>query len=1488
MTETSTPDRWRLHRAGVVNVWQYGEQEFDLSGGRVIFKGANGSGKSRTLELLLPLCLDGDLRHMGCKGFDTVSMRRLMLDHYEGGPNRIGYAWVELRRVTLSGEEFLTSGVGVKAAKSAGQISDSWRFVTPARVGHDVRLLGDDRVPLGPGALREALGAEHVHAGMEAFQGRVAEAVYGIREAHRYGDLLHLQRTLRNPDVGLKVLAGHLEQLLSDALPPLDPDVVARTAAGLDNLEGIRGNIVRLRRAHAALEEFLTGYRGYALDRLRTRGTALRETGRKLARAERGRDDLARRLTEGDADLTAAKRERDDAERRIAELDAELAELKSSPQYQALSELEDKARAVAALRKETEAALAHAAGSREQEAAAAETVRRALVALGRVAEGAREHADEAAAGLDQAGLGEALGPPPVPPEPTLGEVTDTVLTSADPQAAEQEIHRPVPPTAQPEDLRAAAAEAAERAGRAREAAAGRRPMITALRDEARRLAIAADRLDALRAAAGRAVGRAAEAETARGTATEAAEAAAREWAAEVAQWAAEGPLAGLPVGTLPAVPETPGPDDARRLQREIRTALTPPAEAAARTVADAEATLAALERRQAETHAELAAVRDKRDADQAAPPRTAPAPATRDPATGAPFYRLVDFAPGLTDPDRAGLEAALQASGLLDAWIPAPDGNPEASAASRSGSPSTGTADCDGATGPEAASALEPTAPDDGAHPATTSETARAALTGPGARSALEPAVLDADPRFAGANGAARGDVFAAPAQDAPSGPAGTLAELLVPAVPPDSPVDEETVAALLRSVRVGITGATGAADATGIKGSAGIADAAGAPDVSGGIGTAGTAVGMDGTWRTGVLRGGHVKAAAEFVGAGARAAARERRAGELEARLAELAVEVDEARRRLAEAEEVRGEWRTCLDALPDPSPLITAEAAVQARTAAATDARTAAETAEAEHATAQAAWQAEHGEHVRRAATAGLPAHAEDLQEAHDAVQRAVSALDRLHAALTQGHDAALQDLSAAGAAHEAAVTRRTEAERGAATAHAEHAAAAAALATLRASVGKDAATLSHRVEELTAERDDLRAGLPARRDRVDELGAAAARLRAELEAAARRTEERAGDVADAEDALTDASLVPGLWEAATGDAGDPPGDREAVLKALAAAPDAAPVAETVVINRIQALHGALAGSHDIVTGKESDLLTVTVSDEEGPCPAAAMARRTAERLTAAEDGLTRREQGIFEEFLLGDVAEDLRRQIEVARDLTRRMNEVLAGAHSSQGVHVQLSWDAAPGLDAEERDGLALVRTPMIERTPEQNERLRTTLADRIRAEREAASTGYAEVLSRALDYRQWYAYTVRVQDTGPDGKSRTRRVKQLSSGETRLVSYVTLFAASAAFYDALAAASVPAGGGGDGPAEAGPLRLALLDEAFERLDDPTIARLLELLVDLDMDWAITWPSGWGVSPRIPRMHIYDILKRKGAWGVACAHYTWNGSGFDTPEK
>ena len=83
------------------------------------------------------------------------------------------------------------------------------------------------------------------------------------------------------------------------------------------------------------------------------------------------------------------------------------------------------------------------------------------------------------------------------------------------------------------------------------------------------------------------------------------------------------------------------------------------------------ATLAESKRLVLIEQAELQAERSRLEAGEDQSP---PAPHTRDAtiraqAVGAPLWQLVDFAPHLPDAARAGLEAALEAGGLLDAWV---------------------------------------------------------------------------------------------------------------------------------------------------------------------------------------------------------------------------------------------------------------------------------------------------------------------------------------------------------------------------------------------------------------------------------------------------------------------------------------------------------------------------------------------------------------------------------------------------------------------------------------------------------------------------------------------------------------------------------------------------------------------------------------------------------------------------------------------------
>lgn len=1354
MTDTR-PTRWQLHRGGIVNVWQYAVEEFDLSGGRAIFQGTNGSGKSRTLELLLPLCLDGDLRQIGSKGYDTVSMRRLMLDDYTGGPNRIGYAWIELRRTVGDREEFLTSGIGVKASANSQTIGDSWRFITDRRVGIDVELVVDG-TPVGVTQLRDLLGADCLHD-EEPFRAKIAELVYGI-PAVRYADLLHLQRTLRNPDVGLKVLEGQLEQILSDSLPPLDPAVVEQLARSFEDLESIRDNIRTLGAADTALQRFLASYAGYAYGSLRSAGKRGNDAAKELAAAHNEVTRLGDRLRDEEAAAAEAETEVARLEEQELTLESRIDSLKSSPAYDSVRDLADRKRVVSSARQAAVSALKQLRTQREHTEQLVDSV---VAELSRFADDTTQAAELARTVRDrmrEAGLDPRLCPEvPAVPEAAATETHEVVRTSLDPEAEPVETTRRTPPDLAPYSLRAALEAAGEQAGRAVAALRERCAVTLTLLERARELDTERTEVDRLHREAREAQLEATEAVGRRNEAAQRLEDVAATWHGAAVRWSSSGPLASL---TEPA-PELVPPDLAaltedvhaargatERAHAWLRgrlPALHAEVERANRAVDD-------LDTQIGEANDELAALRSGVDPEPALPAGAE----GRDPAAGAAFYRLVDFAPDLSPEDRAGCEAALEASGLLNAWVT-----------------------------------------EDG----TLTDAARRDLTAIVAGPEVSP----------------------------------SLSDVLAPAVPPDCPVPSDLVRRLL--ARVGLD----AADA-------------------------GLSISLDGRWRAGVLTGAMTKPAAEFVGAGARETARRRRIGDLSSTLGALSDERELAVKALTVAQEHAAAWERHIDEYPDDREVLAAHVTLRAAAESADDASQKAFSLRDRHSGAADRHRARQDALLTDTRAAGLDASAESLQLARASALEARTTAEQLATALTKRCLGGVDSLTRSLDNHARVDAELADVQAGADRACLDYANESAGYEERVRAIGGAAEQLERELSAAEDERASVRQKLPGARQQATDARVRAGKTQTQIDTKQTKIAELAERESVARQRFRDALAADGVWSAAV-DA-ELPEDLGEAFAVLSKSPRDG-VSEDTVLGNLQTLQSTLAGSHDVIAQRSADILTVTVTGAQGPQPVAVAAREVAERLAAQRDLLSEEYQQIFDAFMLRDLADKLATQIEVADDLCRRMNETLDVARSSQGVHVQLDWQPAPDLDEDMRQAMALIRTPFAKRAESQDAALRTALTDRITAERDGHSGDYADVLARALDYRSWYRFTVRVRDVGPDGSPRTRRMRQLSSGETRLISYVTLFAAASAFYDAVSTAA-------DQP----PVRLVLLDEAFERLDEPTIARMLGLLVDLDMDWIITWPSGWGLSEKIPRMHIYDVLRPKGGSGIACTHAIWTG--------
>ena len=84
-------DRFKPSRAGVINIWDYVDEEWAFADGRLALRGHNGSGKTKALEVLFPFVLDGmaDSRRLDPFSGENRTMKSNLL--FRGQESEYGY-----------------------------------------------------------------------------------------------------------------------------------------------------------------------------------------------------------------------------------------------------------------------------------------------------------------------------------------------------------------------------------------------------------------------------------------------------------------------------------------------------------------------------------------------------------------------------------------------------------------------------------------------------------------------------------------------------------------------------------------------------------------------------------------------------------------------------------------------------------------------------------------------------------------------------------------------------------------------------------------------------------------------------------------------------------------------------------------------------------------------------------------------------------------------------------------------------------------------------------------------------------------------------------------------------------------------------------------------------------------------------------------------------------------------------------------------------
>jgi len=331
-------DRWQPLRSGVLNLYRYTRQEFWYEHGHLLLRGNNGTGKSRVLALQLPFLLDGEIASRRVEPDADPAKRmewNVLMDIHE---NRTGYTWVEFGQQTDEGDRFTTLGCGLHATK--GGDLKRWFFVTSQRIGEDLFLETDAGTPLTRDACRDALGDRGtLYTKVGEYRHAVDDRLFHLGE-ERYGALIDLLIQLRQPQLSRQLDERRLSNALSNSLPPLAPSVLHDVAESFRSLEEDRQSLENYRSAVEAVSSFRKTYRRYARMVSGARSEALRKTHSHYEQTQRDVREAEQRRVAAEAGRQSAHA---DTGKLVLELEAHRAEsdaLRASPAMKQAEQLD--------------------------------------------------------------------------------------------------------------------------------------------------------------------------------------------------------------------------------------------------------------------------------------------------------------------------------------------------------------------------------------------------------------------------------------------------------------------------------------------------------------------------------------------------------------------------------------------------------------------------------------------------------------------------------------------------------------------------------------------------------------------------------------------------------------------------------------------------------------------------------------------------------------------------------------------------------------------------------------------------------------------------------------------------------------------------------------------------------------------------------------------------------------------------------------------
>lgn len=335
--------RWMGSRIGLVDFWYYGDQEYEFSDGRMLLRGANGSGKSVTMQSFVPLLLDGNMRPERLDPFGSRArkMENYLLEEDDVRDERIGYLYMEFKRE--ESETYLTFGMGIRARK--GKPLETWYFYIQdgRRIGRDFLLYkeGKEKLVLTKMELRNRIGdGGRVIDSQSEYEKCVNELLFGFETAEEYRELLSLLIQLRTPKLSKDFKPSVINEILSSSLQTLSEEDLRPMSEAIENMDSLGTNLRTLEDCVKAAEDIQKEYDKYNKAVLKEKAEkyleeekAYRKNEKEVRALEQGCEQAKRELEEEKKKYTNLENEYEVLDREFKSLqESDAAKLKEKEQ----------------------------------------------------------------------------------------------------------------------------------------------------------------------------------------------------------------------------------------------------------------------------------------------------------------------------------------------------------------------------------------------------------------------------------------------------------------------------------------------------------------------------------------------------------------------------------------------------------------------------------------------------------------------------------------------------------------------------------------------------------------------------------------------------------------------------------------------------------------------------------------------------------------------------------------------------------------------------------------------------------------------------------------------------------------------------------------------------------------------------------------------------------------------------------------------------